>query len=149
MKLKFDVTGAIEKLAGFNKAEGGKGNIDAHFELEFSAEELGMVYEAQRTMLPELLNFIKELKKEEDNKMSDLEKSRLESKIEGLEIQLNGERERHSNTKRDRDEYFDKYIKMLDENTQKRKESIERLKKENEDLRKSLGIEDEEESDLI
>ena len=138
MKLRFDVTGAIKKVTGITEKVGGDANLDAHFELEFAPDELGMVYEFQKNMIPEVLQFIKEVKKEEDSKISHLEKSRLESRIEALEIQLNGERERHSNTQKERDEYFDKYIKLLDENTEKHKEDIEKLKRESEELRKSL-----------
>ena len=138
MKMKFDISGAIEKLTGFGKIDGGKGNLEAHFEVEFSAEEIGMIYEFQKNIIPEVLQFIKEIKKEEDAKISDLEKDRLESEIEGLEIQLNGEKERHVNTQKESDEYFNKYIKLLDENTNKHKEDIEKLKKECEELNKAL-----------
>ena len=100
MKLRFDVTGAIKKVTGITEKVGGDANLDAHFELEFTPDELGMVYEFQKNMIPEVLQFIKEVKKEEDSKISDLEKNRLESRIESLEIQLNGERERHSSTQK-------------------------------------------------
>ena len=143
MRVKFDLSGAVEKMTIFK-------------EVEFGPEELGMIYEAQRSLVPEVLNFMKEMqklaqesKKESEVEFSNLEKDRLESKIESLKIQLDGERKRHSNTKKNRDEYFDKYIKLLDENTKKRKENIENLKKENEELRKSLGIEDEEDDDEL
>lgn len=144
MKVTFDLTGAIEKMTGFSKLEG-KVNLDAHMTVEFGADELGMMYEAQKNMLPQILEFIKEVGNmsiEKDRQLrkenTNLEINRLESKIEGLEIQLEGERERHTNTQKERDEYFDKYIKLLDENTEKHKEDIEKLKKESEELRKSL-----------
>ena len=139
MRVKFDITGSVEKMTGFNKLEG-KGNIDAHFELEFSADELGMVYEFQKNIIPEVLGFIKEIKQEEDNKISDLERNRLESRNESLEIQLEGEKERHVSTQKERDEYFEKYIKSLDEMTNKHIEERKDLEKENEKLRQSLGI---------
>ena len=141
MKMKFDVTGSIKKMTGFDKLEG-DASLDAHFEIEFGPEELGMMYQFQKEMLPEILNFAKEMQqltnRIDNSKMSDLEINELESKIEGLEIQLNGERERHLNTQKERDEYFDKYIKQLDENTRRHKEEIENLKKECEELNKAL-----------
>ena len=150
MKIKFDLSGAVEKMTCFDKLEG-KANIDAHFEIEFGADELGMIYEAQRALVPEVLSFVKEMQQlsKEENNMSDLEKSRLESKIEGLEIQLNGERKRHSKTQKERDEYFEKYIKSLDKITKIHEEEVEKLKKENKEIEKSLGIKEEEDDDKL
>ena len=111
MKIKFDVTGAIEKLAGFNKDEGGKGNLEAHFEVEFSAEEMGMIYEFQKNMIPEVLNFIKEMKQSND----DTEKQILENKVSHLEFEnkrlegkLEHSEERLANAKEDRNKWFNK-----------------------------------------
>lgn len=137
MRITFDITGAVEKMTGFDKLEG-KANIDAHMSVEFGADELGMMYEAQKTMLPQILDFIKEVGNmsiEKDRQLreenTDLEKDRLQSQIESLEIQLNGEKKRHEYTRKNRDEYFNKYMKCLDRENEK-------IKKETEDFRKAF-----------
>ena len=140
MRVKFDVTGNVKKMTGFDKLEG-DASLDAHFEVEFGPEELGMIYEAQRTLVPEVLNFVKEMQqiqneKEKstgaDNRFEILD---LKDKIRNLEIALEGEKARHEATKKNRDEYFNKYIKCLDQENM-------RIKKETEEFRKSFKQEE-------
>ena len=163
MKIKFDLSGAVEKM-GFVKEEG-KGNISANFELEFGSDELGMLYDLQKSLVPEVLEFVKEMQrmtneKEKDSRSDDkFEILDLKDKIRNLEIALEGEKVRHEATKKNRDEYFNKYIKCLDQENM-------RIKKETEEFRKSFKQEEkvnpkevlkkalektkeEEESDLI
>ena len=90
MKIKFDLTAGIEKMTGFNKLEG-KGNLDAHMEIEFGADELGMIYEAQRALVPEVLSFVKEMQQiTTDARIDDLEyeKNKLENKIGDKDEQI-------------------------------------------------------------
>ena len=110
MKVRFDVTGAIEKMTGFDKLEG-KGNLDAHFEIEFGADELAMMYQFQKEMVPEILSFIKEVKAENE----DTEKQVLENKLSQLEFEnkrlqgkLEHSEERLTSAKEDRDKWFNK-----------------------------------------
>lgn len=115
MKIKFDLTAGIEKMTGFDKLEG-KGNLDCHVEVEFGADELGMIYEAQQNMVPQILDFIREVKKEND----DNEKRSLENKVSHLEFEnkrLQGKiehaEERIANAKEDRDKWFNKAMESL------------------------------------
>lgn len=95
MKIKFDLTAGIEKMTGFDKLEG-KGNLDAHMEIEFGADELGMIYEAQRALVPEVLSFIKEMQqittdaRQLDQKIDDLEykNNNLENKLGDKDEQI-------------------------------------------------------------
>ena len=116
MKLKFDVTAGLEKLTGFGKIDGGKGNLEAHFEVEFSAEEMGMIYEFQKQIVPEVLSFVKEMKQEND----DAEKQILENKVSQLEFgnkRLQGKidhaEERLNNAKEDEKKWFNKAMESL------------------------------------
>lgn len=113
MKIKFDLTAGIEKMTGFDKLEG-KGNLDAHFEVELAPEELGSIYEAQKVILPEILNFIKEMKQGNDtSEKQDLENkvSRLEFENKRLQGKLEHAEERLSNAKEDRNKWFNKAMK--------------------------------------
>lgn len=149
MKIKFDVTGAVEKMTGFDKLEG-KANLDAHFEIEFGADELGMIYEAQRALVPEVLNFVKELQKmqnenEKDSRSDDkFEILDLKDKIRNLEIALEGEKERHESTRKNRDEYFNKYIKALDNENERIKRETEEIIKRSQDSRKTQKQEEDD-----
>lgn len=114
MKIKFDLTAGLEKLTGFEKI-GGKGNLDTHFEIEFGADELGMMYEFQKNMIPEILGFIKELKKEND----DNEKQILENKVSNLEFEnkrlqdkVEHTEERLTSAKEDRNKWFNKAMEL-------------------------------------
>ena len=96
MKIKFDLSGAIKKVTGITEKVGGDANLDAHMEIEFSADELGMIYEAQRALVPEVLDFIKEMQqittdaRQLDKKIDDLEyeKNRLENKLGDKDEQI-------------------------------------------------------------
>ena len=96
MKIKFDLSGAVKKVTGVNEKLGGDANIDAHFEVEFGADELGTIYEAQRALVPEVLSFIKEMQqittesRRLDEKIDDLEyeKNKLENKLGDKDEQI-------------------------------------------------------------
>ena len=96
MKIRFDITGAIKKVTGINEKLGGDANLDAHFEIEFGADELGTIYEAQRALVPEVLSFIKDMQqittdaRQLDKKIDDLEyeKNRLENKLGDKDEQI-------------------------------------------------------------
>ena len=140
MRVKFDLSGAVEKMTIFKELEG-KANLDCHVEIEFGADELGMIYEFQKHMIPEVLQFIKEMKRDEE---TNLEKNELENKIESLEIQLDGERGRHEVTKKNRDEYFNKYIKMLDNENKRIQRETEEIRKRSQDSRKTQKQEEDD-----
>lgn len=132
MKIKFDLSGAVKKVTGINEKLGGDASLDAHLEVEFGADELGMIYEAQRALVPEVLNFVKEMqqlsnKNKEENKMTELEKNRLETRIGYLETRLENEKEKSSRHEKDKEFWKSKC----------------------QDILKGGKKEDEEESDLI
>lgn len=115
MKLKFDVTAGLEKLTGFGKIDCGKGNLEAHFEVEFSAEEMGMIYEFQKQIVPEVLSFVKEMKQEND----DAEKRNLENKVSNLEFEnkrsqgkIEHAEERLENMREEKKKWFNKAMEV-------------------------------------
>lgn len=162
MKVRFDVTGAIEKI---NALEG-KGNIDAHFEVEFGVDEMGMLLEAKKSLVPEILSFVKDMQQitternDRDEEVVDLrdkiknleydlntEKEKneeLESDIKSLNIRLEGEKERHEVTKKNRDEYFNKYIKTLDNENKRIQRETEEIRKRSQDSRKTQKQEEDD-----
>lgn len=111
MKVKFDITAGLEKMTVFKELEG-KANIDAHFEVEFGADELSMMYQFQKEMVPQILDFIKEVKKENE----DSEKEILEKKVSQLEFEnarLNGKLEHAEERLSNRDKWFNKAMESL------------------------------------
>lgn len=76
MKAKFNLTGAVENLAGAFGMEKGKGNLDCSIELEYSVEEMLELIKLQKEVLPGLLNFVKEMQELTSKKYYDEEKER-------------------------------------------------------------------------
>ena len=131
MKIKFDVTGAVEKLTGFSKSLEGKGNLDAHFEVEFGADEMGMMLEAKKSLVPEIFDFIKEMQqmteernKAEEIKLSDVEKNKLETKIGILEVQLKAQEERYERLKKDKEFWKEQHDILMKGGEKKEEEKV-------------------------
>ena len=88
MRVKFDLSGAVEKMTIFKELEG-KANLDCHVEVEFGPDELGMIYEFQKNMIPQILDFAKEMQQMSNKRQDDhLETLDLENKIKKLEYDL-------------------------------------------------------------
>ena len=81
MKMNFNLTGAVENLAGAFGMEKGNANINCHLELEYSVEEMLELVKAQKEILPGVLNFVKEMQELSSKKYYDEEK---EHEIEKL-----------------------------------------------------------------
>lgn len=76
MKMNFNLTGAVENLAGAFGMEKGNANINCHLELEYSVEEMLELIKLQKEVLPGLLNFVKEMQELTSKKYYDEEKER-------------------------------------------------------------------------
>ena len=76
MKAKFNLTGAVENLAGAFGMEKGKANLDCNIELEYSVEEMVELIKLQKEVIPGLLNFVKEMQELSGKKYYDEEKER-------------------------------------------------------------------------
>ena len=119
MKIKFDITGAVKKTTGYLEKIGDNANIDAHLEIEFGADELGTIYDAQRALVPEVLSFIKEMQQltnnrsKEENKITDLERNKLETRIGVLEVQLRHQQENNKRCEKDKEFWKSKCKELL------------------------------------
>mgnify|MGYP000936119879 CR=1 FL=1 len=74
MKMNFNLTGAVENLAGAFGMEKGNANINCHLELEYSVEEMLELVKMQKEILPGILSFVKEMQELTSKQNYDSEK---------------------------------------------------------------------------
>lgn len=82
MKMNFNLTGAVENLAGNFGMEKGNANINCHLELEYSVEEMLELIKAQKEILPGIMSFVKEMQELTSKQQYDFEKEQEIKKLE-------------------------------------------------------------------
>ena len=82
MKMNFNLTGAVENLAGAFGMEKGNANINCHLELEYSVEEMLEIIKLQKEVLPGIMSFVKEMQELTSKQQYDFEKEQEIKKLE-------------------------------------------------------------------
>ena len=84
MKAKFNLTGAVENLAGNFGMEKGNANLDCNLEIEYSVEEMLELIKAQKEVIPGVLSFIKEMQELTNKQCYEKELDKLEEENKEL-----------------------------------------------------------------
>ena len=84
MKMNFNLSAQVEKMAEAFNIKEGNASINCNLELEYSVEEMLELVKAQKEILPGVLSFVKEMQELTSKKFYDEEKKR---EIENLKFE--------------------------------------------------------------